>query len=41
VGCSAARQGHYKFPYGEFEAVHRIEQAAAHLHGMLEALAPR
>lgn len=51
-------KGHYKFPYGDFEAVHRcgvlaaesragqrkypdIEQAAAHLHGMLEALAPR
>jgi hypothetical protein len=51
-------KGHYKFPYGDFEAVHRcgvlaaesragqrkyldIEQAAAHLHGMFEALAPR
>jgi hypothetical protein len=48
-------KGHYKFPYGDFEAVHRcgvlaaesragqrkyfdIERAAAHLHGMLEAL---
>jgi hypothetical protein len=46
----------YKFPYGDFENVHRcgvlsaegragqykhqdIENAAAHLHGMLEALA--
>jgi hypothetical protein len=49
------RKGHYKFPYGDFESVHRcgvlaaesragqrkypdIESAAAHLHGMLEAL---
>jgi hypothetical protein len=48
-------KGRYKFPYGDFEAVHRcgvlsaesraaqnkyqdIETAAAHLHGMLEAL---
>jgi hypothetical protein len=48
-------KGKYKFPYGDFEAVHRcgvlaaesragqykytdIEQAAAHLHGMLEEL---
>ncbi|MDB5164217.1 MAG: hypothetical protein JWS12_835 [Candidatus Saccharibacteria bacterium] len=48
-------KGHYKFPYGDFESVHRcgviaaesragqykymdIEQAAAHLHGMLDAL---
>jgi|SRR3954447_9260532 len=48
-------KGHYKFPYGDFQDVHRcgvlaaesragqrnyadIEQAAAHLHGMLEAL---
>jgi len=48
-------KGHYKFPYGDFENVHRcavlaaesragqrkyadIESAAAHLHGMLEAL---
>jgi hypothetical protein len=48
----------YKFPYGDFESVHRcgvlaaesraaqngyddIESAAAHLHGMLEALPTR
>lgn len=48
------RKGHYKFPYGDFEQVHRcgvisaesragqydhgeIEQAAAHLHGMLDS----
>jgi hypothetical protein len=48
-------KGRYKFPYGDFDAVHRcavmsaesraaqrsygdIESAAAHLHGMLEAL---
>jgi hypothetical protein len=48
-------KGRYKFPYGDFEKVHRcgvlaaesragqrkyydIESAAAHLHGMLEAL---
>jgi hypothetical protein len=48
-------KGRYKFPYGDFESVHRcgvltaesragqykhfdIERAAAHLHGMLEAL---
>jgi hypothetical protein len=45
----------YKFPYGDFERVHRcgvlsaesragqydhegVQQAAAHLHGMLDAL---
>jgi hypothetical protein len=49
------RKAHYKFPYGDFDKVHRcgvlsaevragqrkyydIEQAAAHLHGMLDAL---
>jgi hypothetical protein len=49
-------KGHYKFPYGDFEDIHRcgvlaaesragqrkygdIESAAAHLHGMLEAIA--
>jgi hypothetical protein len=49
------RKGRYKFPYGDFEKVHRcgvlsaesragqrkyidIENAAAHLHGMLDAL---
>jgi hypothetical protein len=49
------RKGHYKFPYGDFETVHRcavlsaesraaqykhtdIEKAAAHLHGILDAL---
>jgi hypothetical protein len=48
-------KGRYKFPYGDFEQVHRcavlsaesragqykhtdIENAAAHLHGMLEAV---
>jgi hypothetical protein len=48
-------KGRYKFPYGDFERVHRcgvlaaesragqykhfdIERAAAHLHGMLDAL---
>jgi hypothetical protein len=48
-------KGRYKFPYGDFEDVHRcallaaesragqrkytdVELAAAHLHGMLEAL---
>jgi hypothetical protein len=48
-------KGHYKFPYGDFERVHRcgvlaaesragqrkyfdVENAAAHLHGMLEEL---
>jgi hypothetical protein len=48
-------KGHYKFPYGDFEKVHRcgvlaaevrasqndyddIAKAAAHLHGMLEAV---
>jgi hypothetical protein len=51
-------KGRYKFPYGDFERVHRcavlsaesragqykhtdIENAAAHLHGMLEALKKR
>lgn len=49
-------KGRYKFPYGDFDQVHRcgvisaesragqykhddIESAAAHLHGMLDALA--
>ena len=48
-------KGHYKFPYGDFSAVHRcavlaaesragqrkyldVENAAAHLHGMLDAV---
>jgi hypothetical protein len=48
-------KGHYKFPYGDFENVHRcgvlsaesragqykyydIETAAAHLHGMIDAM---
>ena len=48
-------KGHYKFPYGDFGAVHRcavlaaesragqrkyldVENAAAHLHGMLDAV---
>jgi hypothetical protein len=48
-------KGYYKFPYGDFEQVHRcgllaaesragqrgyrdIQQAVAHLHGMVEAL---
>jgi hypothetical protein len=48
-------KGHYKFPYGDFAAVHRcavlsaesraaqrkyvdVQTAAAHLHGMLDAL---
>jgi hypothetical protein len=48
-------KGHYKFPYGDFDKVHRcgvlaaevraaqndyddIAKAAAHLHGMLEAV---
>jgi hypothetical protein len=48
-------KGRYKFPYGDFSAVHRcavlaaesragqrdyvdVENAAAHLHGMLDAL---
>jgi hypothetical protein len=52
------KKGHYKFPYGDFEDVHRcgvlaaesragqykhfdIERAAAHLHGMLDALKQR
>ena len=51
----AEKKGHYKFPYGDFDKVHRcgvlsaevragqrkyydIEQATAHLHGMLDAL---
>jgi hypothetical protein len=50
-------KSHYKFPYGDFEKVHRcgvlsaevragqrkyvdIENAAAHLHGMLDVLMP-
>jgi hypothetical protein len=50
-------KSHYKFPYGDFESVHRcgvlaaesragqykhddVKAAAAHLHGMLEALSP-
>lgn len=50
-------KSHYKFPYGDFENVHRcgvlaaesragqykhddVKAAAAHLHGMLEALSP-
>src|ERR1700709_1349467 len=50
-----SRKGRYKFPYGDFENVHRcgvlsgesragqykhfdVERAAAHLHGMLDAL---
>jgi hypothetical protein len=52
---SEQSKGRYKFPYGDFERVHRcgviaaesragqykhfdIENAAAHLHGMLEAI---
>lgn len=52
---SEGRKTRYKFPYGDFEKVHRcgiltaesragqykyldIEQAAAHLHGMLDLL---
>jgi hypothetical protein len=48
-------KGHYEFPYGDFQNVHRcgvlaaesragqykhfdVEKAAAHLHGMIEAL---
>jgi hypothetical protein len=51
-------KGRYKFPYGDFEKVHRcgvlsaesragqykyddIEDAAAHLHGMIDAAARR
>ena len=51
-------KGHYKFPYGDFQDVHRcavlsaesragqrksvdVENAAAHLHGMLDALRAR
>ena len=51
----AENKGRYRFPYGDFEAVHRcavlsaesragqykhfdVERAAAHLHGMLDAL---
>jgi hypothetical protein len=54
----AENKGRYRFPYGDFEAVHRcavlaaesragqykhfdIERAAAHLHGMLDALKTR
>jgi hypothetical protein len=50
-------KAHYKYPYGDFQDVHRcavlsaesragrnhhedIKSAAAHLHGMLDALAP-
>jgi hypothetical protein len=50
-------KGRYKFPYGDFRAVHRcgvlaaesragqrkytdVELAAAHVHGMLDALRP-
>jgi hypothetical protein len=50
----AETKGHYEFPYGDFESVHRcgvltaesragqykhvdIENAAAHLHGMIDA----
>jgi hypothetical protein len=53
--ADAETKEHYKFPYGDFEKVHRcgvlaaesragqykyrdIEDAAAHLHGMLDAL---
>lgn len=53
---SADSKARYRFPYGDFESIHRcavlaaesragqykyldIERAAAHLHGMLEALA--
>jgi hypothetical protein len=49
------RKARYKFPYGDFDKIHRcgvlsaevragqykyydVEQAAAHLHGMLDAL---
>jgi hypothetical protein len=52
---SKDNKGRYRFPYGDFENVHRcgilaaesragqykhhdVERAAAHLHGMLEAL---
>lgn len=51
-------KAHYRFPYGDFEAIHRcgvlaaesragqykhadIKDAAAHLHGMLDAVAQR
>jgi hypothetical protein len=51
----AENKGRYRFPYGDFEAVHRcavlsaesragqykhfdVQRAAAHLHGMLDAL---
>jgi hypothetical protein len=54
--ASEETKGRYKFPFGDFEDVHRcgvlaaesraaqqeyddIESAAAHLHGMIEALA--
>src|SRR3954452_22764065 len=50
-------KGHYKYPYGDFDKVHRcgvlsaesragqrrhedVKAAAAHLHGMLEAMKP-
>jgi hypothetical protein len=53
--ASTETKAHYKFPYGDFSAVHRcgvlaaesraaqrdyedVKTAAAHLHGMLEAL---
>jgi hypothetical protein len=51
----ADTKGHYKYPYGDFQAIHRcgvlsaesragrnkhedVKMAAAHLHGMLDAL---
>jgi hypothetical protein len=54
-GMKPDTKGHYKFPYGDFDKVHRcgvlaaevraaqndyddIAKAAAHLHGMLEAV---
>jgi hypothetical protein len=54
--ASPDTKGRYKFPYGDFSAIHRcavlsaesraaqrdyvdVENAAAHLHGMLDALA--
>lgn len=54
-GQKPTNKGRYRFPYGDFAAVHRcgvlsaesragqrkyfdIERAAAHLHGMLDAL---
>jgi hypothetical protein len=56
--ASEETKGRYRFPYGDFEEVHRcgvlaaesragqykyqdIESAAAHLHGMIEAIAAR